>query len=125
MESKKYICLGVSISGLIGVALLTFLPPVHVVFDWRAYSPYVVLSTASLIARGPRELNPLLIVTLVVVLGGTIAYLDSLRFNMVLSWSVFGLVESYVPIFQIIASAAVLCVIALRRFKNRRVLGDL
>ena len=118
MEVRRLVCFGLTVIGLSSLLLLSVVPPANIVLQWRAYAPYVVLSAAILMARGREELNPLIFVTLLVVVAGTWAYLDSGRFNMVLSWNTFGLVEDYVPIFQLIAIVAFICVVILRRCKT-------
>jgi hypothetical protein len=105
------------LAGILALISLSFLQPYPIVIEWTGYTPYVFLTIAVLIARDEAELNPLLFVTPFVVVAGSWAYWDSAAYNGMLSWNVLGLVEDYVPIFQLIVSGGFLCIFILRRLR--------
>jgi hypothetical protein len=120
MRLHRAICAGMICLGILGLITPSVLLPAHIPANWLAFLPYILLSIGALTIRESGEMKPFLGFTAVLVVLGTWAYWDGLRFNLVFSWNVFGLVQEYVPIVQLCLIGAWLCIAVMRRVKKRK-----
>ena len=108
------LCVGV---GVLLVPL--FLPPDPIYPSLLSFLPYLAFLVASLMTKSSEESRVLLVFTLMTVALGSFAYLDTLRFNLLLSWQVSGLVASFIPWFQLAVCLPLTLWLLLRRRRNR------
>ena len=100
----------------VGVLLVPlFLPPNPIYPSLLSFLPYLVFLVATLITKSNDESRVLLLFTLMTVVLGSFAYLDTLRFNLILSWQVSGLVTSFIPWFQLAVCLPLTFWLLLRR----------
>lgn len=108
--------------GLLALIVPVFLPPAPVLPGLAALMPYLILGIGLAITKAPATERVLLIVSVIVVVGGTWVYWDSMRLNRVFSWQAFGLVSLYVPLFQT-ALALPVCAYAVWQRHKQSILG--
>ncbi len=109
----------------VGVLLVPlFLPPDPIYPSVFSFLPYAVLFAASLIIKSKSESTVLLVVALAAVFIGSFVYLDTLRFNILFSWQISGLVTSFIPWFQLAACLPVAIWLSIRKRGNNRIADE-
>ena len=95
-----------------------FTPPDPIYPTGLSLLPYAVLAASLFIARPHVEQWVVVVVSLLTLLSGYF-YLDSIFFNRVFSWQVFGLVQYFLPVVQLAFAIPTLVVLVLRRWRMK------
>jgi hypothetical protein len=110
-------------AGVVILCVPLFLPPEPVYPRIFSFLPYATLFAASCVLKS-NEAMVLFVITLATVLIGGFVYLDTLRFNIVFSWQIWGLVTSFIPWFQLAACVPMVVWLLIRSVRRHNTGGD-
>ena len=110
--------------GLLAIGCATLVVPIFTPPDsfdpfWFGFCPYAVLAAATFAARSCVEQFGVVLAAAASLITGCL-YLDAIYFHHIFSWQVVGLVQDFVPGFQLALALPVLVVLLIRRCRIRR-----